>query len=913
MLIKLSSVNEADPTKFRNTFSDALYIPPNSWICLIKGQVNRIVQGKKLVIDASTPMNIRFNPYDIRTIILNPGVTTTYTLDEFCAYVLTLLPNGTAFGQGCQFVNITENLSDNDIELRFWSDAAALTTFNYGTFMFGNPEYQRLYLDNVAGKSMPKTGPDNLGAGVNQTQIGGDTGNYCTAVAWDLNKYTLPTNQVNSQVHNMYTGFGELGIGTNGNRWIIAQPNLKSFKISLGKATHGGTSYTTGPIVGTPQFSNPGDSWGNLLLNINYKTNGKMDIQYFNALTNNVEEVVTDEPYNPGNIYYMYLYNDGMERGPGGEIRRYYSFAIEANYANGLSYWIPGKTTLTGGNTAMTLNDVSGVCYNLTLEQFYLTHVDQTLEACNAKFISAGMDDTWLGTGYRFSAGCGTDESGDPEAKSAETATGGGSLISNGVNEVVKGLVGSSKAWTNDSFFLERYTAAAVAGPTSDKNAICRLDTNGIPLTTPFYIGFYFRPENDVAKIGAGFNNMCVLGSTGNGKTLAVSIAQAEVWDMELSTAGGGVPITLTLTDPGATRISITLGTNYFISLAYMGTGVGTGKGTVIFRMYDMDADILYDNTADLTTNDIDPLFALGGSEPTAGSNYDFYSCAHYSDFRLYQKNQSDLLSLTTWDDIQTELQEYWKTGVVTSTQWYWGGRDANILPTNAMGDPAGGVQQKYKVAGLPRPEESITQFFQRDTLVPPTDSGWYDVQNVYALGATILPNALRNTTLPASAYAGPQTGLASVGEIEDELTFTNPAPDLNDDVLKSRKQNGDSLLNPQVSLPADLNDRLLDYETINIDMINLPMRGYNGVNRTTDNTIYQMPLASDHKEIDNQEIHEVMVPQKVWLPLNNPGPIPLNSLDVQLSDVFGKKLDNTRFKQPTNIVVQIEKKENIV
>ena len=93
MLIKLSSVNEADPTKFRNTFSDALYIPPNSWICLIKGQVNRIVQGKKLVIDASTPMNIRFNPYDIRTIILNPGVTTTYTLDEFCAYVLTLLQN----------------------------------------------------------------------------------------------------------------------------------------------------------------------------------------------------------------------------------------------------------------------------------------------------------------------------------------------------------------------------------------------------------------------------------------------------------------------------------------------------------------------------------------------------------------------------------------------------------------------------------------------------------------------------------------------------------------------------------------------------------------------------------------------------------------------------------------------------
>lgn len=906
MLIKLSSINETDPTKFSNNFSDMVNIPPNSFVCLIKCQVNKLVAGKKIVIDKNTPLNVRFSAYDIKTIFLNPLADTTYTIDGFVDYVISLLPNNTAYGRGQQFYNIESSSGSDDIEFRMFYVGA---TADYEQFLYGNSEYRRLFLEPFTGKSMPKTGPNDLGAGFNQTQIGGDTGNYACGVGWDLTKYTPPPNQQNNLVHNMFTGNG---VGNAKGLYIIGQPNLKSFKTTLGKATHNGTSYTTGPIVGTDQYSNPGDSWGNVLLNINYKTTGKMDIQYFNVDTNSMEDVLLDEPYNPGEIFELYPYTDSNSMA---DYKRYYSMHLRRKQSNGLAYWIPGTTALTGSNTAMTLNDISGVAYWLTLDQFYIPFVDRDLSANNAQFTLKSMNITWLATGYRFVAGNNTDNSGEAGANSAENATNGGQLISNGVNEVVPGLTGETKTWLNGSFGLNRWTAGAVAGTVSDKNAVCCIDTNGLQMTTPFLCTFFFKPIDDTAKISAGNNNMTLLGSTGNVKLLEITIAQAEAWDINWYTNGGATAVPVVLTDASSNRINMALNTNYYMTVAYMGTVVGTGKGRVIFRIMDIDTGVVYDNVGQDIVYDNVPLAYLGGIDPTAGQNYTHYSSAYFSDFRLYQKCASDLLSITTWDALTEELQEYFINGVKASTNWYFGGegKTVNVLPTANMLNAGGGIKDTYRIAGLPRPDESITQFFQRDTLQPPIDLNWYDIQNVYCPGSTILPNADRNIALGAGAYAGPQAGLGEVDDILDELTFIDPTPDVDENVLMTPTIGGDTVENPFLTLKADLKDRLFEEDTINIDLLNLPQRGYNGVNKTTDKTIYQMPLATDHKEIDNMSIHEVLVPTKVWLPLNNPGDIPLNSLDIQLSDTSGKKLDKSKYTQPTNIVIQIEQKNNIL
>ena len=913
MLVKLSSDNETDPTKFSNNFSEGMVIKPFSKIALVKSQITRINTGKKLLIDAGTVLNVRFTPYDVIQLTLNPGGDTQYTIEEFCEYVHTLLPDGTVYNRGGRFVDITGfTTTEGDLEWRFYW----IGTFpNYETFMFGNEHYRRCYLNTAGGEPMPTTSPGNLGVGNNQTNIGSATGNYACGIGWDTNKYTPPPNQPNCFAHNMLIS----GQGETRTTFIVGQPDLKDFKYILGNATADtATNYTVAPLVGTDGYDNPGGQIGNFIMSFNFRDAGQgVEIDYFNWDLNNKERVL-DIDYQPGDIYEFH----GIGSASIQDSKRYFYLDCYRKRSNGLSYWIPGKTTITGGNTGMTLNDGSGDAENISLDKFYMTHINKDLISNDFRFLELNMESNWTATGFRYTAGYDNDISGEAQASSIDKATGGGALISDGVNEVVKGLTGDPKAWVNDAFFLERWTAGAVAGAQSDKNAVCRIATDGIPLDTPFYTGFYFRPDNDVAKLAGGTNNMTLLGSDGSFSTatddrlVRITIAQAETWDLSFYEQDGSERQVALLN--GATRINIAIGTNYHFSMCYMGTQLGVNKGQIIFRILDIDTGVVYDNIAATTSigaSGLPPIAYLGGIKPTVAVGFGKWSCSYYSDFRLYQKNTDTTKDITLWDTVNTELETYWTTGNKT-VQWYWGGITAEtILPSAGMTDATGNIEDKYIVCGLPRSETTVSQFFQRETATVPTDINWFDALNIYAPGATHLPNGSRLTTLDAGAYTGNQGGLVEVDEVMDELVFIDPTRDADENVLQTRSNIslGDGVGNPYIQLVCGLNDLVLDRETINVEITNLPHRTYNGTNGSLDKTIYQMPLVAEKEVKDNLEILEVIPPTKVWLELNNPGEIPLNRLEVQLSDTSGKKLNNAIYQQPTNIVVEIKNNDDII
>tara|TARA_R110002072_G_scaffold1773_6_gene14558 strand:- start:4051 stop:6804 length:2754 start_codon:yes stop_codon:yes gene_type:complete len=916
MLVKLSSDNQTDPTKFANNFSEGMVIKPFSKIALLKSQITRVNTGKKLLINAGTILNVRFTPYDVIRLTLNPGADTTYTIEEFCEYVHTLLPDNTAWNRGGQFVDVSAfRTNETDLEWRFyWLGISD----NYELFMYGNEYYKRTYLTTVLGNAMPTTSPGNLGVGNNQTNIGSATGNYACGIGWDLNKYTPPPNQANCFAHNMLIS----GQGETRTTFVIGQPDLKGFKVILGKATADtATNYTDAPLVGTPAYANPGQDVGDFITAFNFKDDGKLDVDYFNWETNDKTRVVGADPYQPGDIYDFHgMGTIAVAEDP----RRYFYLVCNRRRSNGLAYWIPGKTTLTAGDTVMTLNDATGVADNVSLDKFYMTHINRDLAANDLRFLQLAMERLWKATGFRYTCGYGEDVSGEAQATSVDKAAGGGELISNGVNEVVKGHTGDPKAWCNDAFLLERWTAAAVPGAQSDKNAVCRLATDGIPLDTPFYIGFYIRPDDDTAKLAGGTNSMTILGSDANFATavddrlVKISIAQAEAWDLAFYEQDGTVR-QLTLLDGGATRISIALGTNYHFSMCYMGTQIGTNKGQIIFRMLDIDAGVEYNNVAAATSigaTGLPPLAYHGGIKPTITANFAKWSCAYYADFRLYQKNTDLTQPITLWDNVHAALENYWTSGVKTN-DWYWGGELLNetILPSGYMTGGDNNIDDKYVVCGLPRSDTTISQFFQRDTAAVPTDINWFDAINIYCPGSTHLPNGSRLTTLDAGAYAGNEGGLVEVDDIMDELVFIDPTRDADENVLQTRTAAilGDGVGNPYIQLDCGLNDVLLDRETINVEITNLPHRTYNGTNGSVDKTIYQMPLVADKEIKDNLEVLEVIPPTKVWVELNNAGDIPLNRLEVQLSDTNGVKLDNKIYQQPTNIVVEIKNKNEII
>ena len=908
MLVKLSSDNQLDPTKFSNTFSESLTIKPFSKICLIKGQITKFDTGKKIKIDAGTVLNIRFTPYDVVQIILNPGADTVYTLPEFISTVRGLLPDGTALNRGGSFVDVTgTEVAAADLEWVFyWTGLSP----DYETFMYNNAEYRRLFLAAFTGKAMPKTGPSNLGAGFNQTQIGGGTGNYACGTAWDITKYTPPPNQVNGFAHNML--LEDKGDATT--NWVLAQPNIRNLHVTFGNGTHNGTAYTDAPIIGTDRYQQPGGTWGNALLDIHYRTNGLYLVKYFNVAQNNFETVVTDLPYQPGDTWELSALGISGNTGQR-DFKRYFSFNAELKRSNGLQYWIPGRTNVTAGNTVMVLNDTinfSNNPYALTLEQYYTDYLDLELDAQKTRYFEKNMDTTWLGTGPRFVAGNNTDNSGETRANSAETAIDGGILIAKaGITDVVKGLVGSSLAWTDRSFFLERYTTAAVPALASDKNAVMLVDRGtGIPLTTPYMTNFFIRPADDTAQLaGGGTNRMTILSSHATeARLVEIAIGQQEAWDIQFySAAGGATSQTLQLQDASTNRINIALGTNYHFTMLFYGSNVGTGKGQISFEMVDLDTGIKYTGSDNLVEF-MNPILALGGIEPNVVTDYNQASCAYYADFRHYQKCETGTGTAAMFTPQLTAVQNYWKTGVYDDVQFFWGGTKSTVFPTAQMLDGQGNIQESYIVGGLGRPEVPISQFFQRDLLENPVDSGWYDVQNVYSPGCTHVPNAKRITTLPATSYANSECGLCQVGSIQDEFEFINPQVDEDGNVLENRTNvyTGDGVNNPDADFKIDLEDRQLDRDTVNIEVTNLTHRTFNGTNGSIDKTIYQMPLKPQGDVLDNLEIIEDFPNQKVWLDLNNPSEIPLTRLDVQLSDTTGRKLSNIVYTQPTNIVIEI-------
>ena len=74
-------------------------------------------------------------------------------------------------------------------------------------------------------------------------------------------------------------------------------------------------------------------------------------------------------------------------------------------------------------------------------------------------------------------------------------------------------------------------------------------------------------------------------------------------------------------------RVNIALAGNYHFSMCYMGTGVapGAGTGQIIFRIYDIDNDLLYHNIPAATSiglTGLPPLSYWGGVIPTNAAGF---------------------------------------------------------------------------------------------------------------------------------------------------------------------------------------------------------------------------------------------------------------------------------------------------
>ena len=440
-------------------------------------------------------------------------------------------------------------------------------------------------------------------------------------------------------------------------------------------------------------------------------------------------------------------------------------------------------------------------------------------------------------------------------------------------------------------------------------------------------------------------NVRTLLGGNGSGqRTLEIQLNQAATalpggWDIRMTDEDGNT-YTNVLTDGAGNRVNFrgsnnVTGYTYNFMVRWYGTSVNTFQITVLeyvsgggITTYDMPATLtIANNSYPRGWN------TFGGINPVADAvqeDYNDYSpLSYWGNMKIYQKSIKSLLTPNTegeWDNECAALSNYftyiptyvgtnfWFNSQIPAQipdglEFYPHATSNQILPnaTQQIGNEA------YWNVGCPDSTTNTGVIIEReDTGVVPHDVNAPIINNLWIPPCQFSPDSARNATLANFAYAGQGEGMVELDNAELVFDFTDPEPDQYNNIVQVPQlvRNG-GLNNPTSRIMTEAEDSLVTNEAMNIEITNLTHRTMNGTNKSMDKTIYQMPMITDTEEIGNQEIVEVTPPSKVWIPLNNPGSIPLNKLDVQISNIQGQKI--TTLFPDTNISIQVENDKSLL
>lgn len=942
MLINLSSINEPDPAKFRNTFSETLTIKPNSLICLIKGQITRVGQHKRLQIEANTPLHVRWSPYDIRTIRLNPSGDAEYTPTEFVDYVKTLLPDGTFHNRGQQFLaDLDDPDDDEDMRFHFYFLDTSDTAYDYSleNFLYGTPNYRRVYSNPYSGRNMPDVwavfnpaGADVGGNGlpstlqVNQNFAGGigrTNGYYVVNCGWDRDRYTIPPLQSNGAGFNMCVD------GQNDDNFVfnIGQPHLRDFKMVIGRTESqvaDNNIIVNAGVVGTPLYHNPAEV-GDACIRTNFDQNGDFTLHYFNVSTKAYEQVNTGS-YEIGDHFSIRGIGRGGVNVPPEE---YFYFVVEQQKnSTGLSYWCP--LTISAGSITFVNNGeeaISSQATPVSVKDTFNTWGTTTDLTALKNHFTASVDGYKI-TGVECVMGFPSDGLGDNQQSTLSyKRTGFYNSIASGQAVAVSSAAtpNLTGAWEYGAPRLQRYEGSEGITNNPHRRDVFRLTdkTSSIKLSgAPTMIAMWIYLVDDTAQQSVPGHLHTIYGSEIS-PIVQLSTTQAVVgYNARVLNQDGSVD-TYNFQDGGGIVYNIPYATPLIFIIETLGLTFNNERR---LSLYDPATGNVYYQSAAGTfhnptnSSPIADIVNIGGiNTGTAGVNTattNEFSNMFFKDFRLYRKCKVAGGVSNTWTDEASAYRDYWDTGDVPNINWAWGGQPwTTIAPTPAMTPNLG----NYANIGLSRPNENVNITFQRDTLSQTLYPTLPDITCIYAPSCSKLPNSLRTTTLDRADYGDSTLGFVATEGIQDELIFENPAPDRNENVLQNRliTGGGTGVGHPIASFDMGANDVNIKNKVVNIEITNLPHRSYNGTNRSVDKTIYQLPQISNRLDVDDIDIVEFSPATKVWCELNNPAEIPLNQLEVQISDEFGKKMPTSGsgalLKQETHLTIEIKNRNDII
>lgn len=909
MLINLNSKDESNPANFINTLSQGLIIKPNSHVCMVGAQVTRVNHLTKLSFGSTAEFYVRTSPYDVVKVDIPAG---DYTVDGLASQINASFPNySTEQVLGALIASYSVKTGRSGatgdskffvrIENKGWSVSLG-DLQDYRNHMGYNAFYSECLVRQIHGLANPNVKPNAMNQ--QNTIIGGNAGIYAFAPGvttasstYNPQGYTIPTGQTNGD------GFNVANHAMNflNNNWMIGQPNLPGCKVLFGRALYftADNEYGSAAYFGSPQYTNPTAQPNNCPFWVSYAADGTYTVRILNLGTGVFDELITNSPYDPGDYF---VYYNTSTNAPTPIINPFANTpGLVAFKTNGLSLCY---IMVFDGNPSTQYQWNSTVKKSLSPMElqynpdFYNKNVGEFNTAWDALGTKA-LDRPW---GCRVGAGFET------QGDYADCNDNNGFQFTNtaGVASQIE-LQSNANSALNLTPLFQRYTTAAAPSAQADlKSTMIVSGTDGIKTANkPFMFSFYFRLVDDTAKLAGAVDQHTFLNDINDQRMVGVAPANGAAYDAELYFSDGSTyQPTLLLNGSGA-RINIAYATDYYMRVSY-----AHASTTWTVEVVDLSTGDSYSATT-VAAKNLERWKSVSCADHTGGVSFAKCLNGYFGHLRLHILSDRTGLAADPFATIFNENAAYF-TGSPKTMNYWWNPVEGDIVDS----DP------NYVNVALLHNTQTITPVFHKDTMTIGFDQEWGDFVNPTFYHASYVRNDNRITNLNAGTYTGDVVGVANVAAMNpdgtNDLVFDNI--DLRGNVFNDvtnvqddQEINPDS--DPDYPILADVNDIALEDKIINVEIPNLPHRSYNGVAKTQDKTIGQIPLTginSGKETRDNLDIVTAYPPTKTWIPLNNPGEIPLNQLQVKLSDIEGKQLTNLEIAQETNVQIEIKSRDEI-
>lgn len=935
MLITLSSSGEKDPALFQNTFSETFVVEPNSYVCLISASILEDWTNGSINVAAGTTMSVRFDPYNNHQQILN-AADTKYTTTEFIDHLNTLFGGLLYLGRRFKAILETDPNTPNQAEIKFNLYKTDLDdTINYLNYIFpvntGNPSFRQQQNTNfitipTVGNLPPGqplqyaiyiTSQYNIGAIVpdltapaGSNHIALFTGGPTYAIGGPLEANTT-LNIPSRESFQHQQGFkmenpdwtspkdapwSMFCINNVPTRDKLNNANISyEFKISPCVFNNGTGEYTSIPLNGNG-------------LTMEFNDVGKLIVTINNVETG-IDDIVSNNNYNLGNQYKVGISIAEDAAGGGDGIPA----VVEFDY-NGLVFWLPGSCNYTGGGgepggtTNMTWN--SRYVYNYPGINFL--YENQNLSVSEILTPSRFKSTPTTRSADNSQMGCWA-SIGFQDATAWSGINEQSIYKDNGLNEVITTGSYPTAPWADFVSNVALYnrvdtTTPEPPSPNSSKmnhlSLLPVLDTiNPICITCLFYL------QNDTAVVtsGTGQYQMCLMGGVRADLTTREKIIELHIdqltslspSDITITDRAGNTATSQLINIATGNRINISYGNWYMFSYQDDGQD-STGPSAVKIKITELASNVIYEATPIIIAGlpFIDTLGGIGDTIYTGAENW-FHG--HIADFRFYTKPfEFGVVAVNDWDPLVLAL-----TGSYVNGRGFY---TNEICAKPVQNNLYVAAESKYATFEQPNSNLPVTPFFiMKDVVNTNLPISGYAFSDIFLPPQIKIPFIHRTLDLPERALTGIGNGLVEVADINSQFTLENYDEINERDILPFVWKDN---LTPYFSATGEVANIELDDEIFNIEIKNLPHRSMNGVNKSFDKTIYQIPIEQGVIK-NNLTIHEHSPANKVWIPLKNPGELPLNQIEVQISQSDGKKA--TGLNHETHLVLQIEKREDIL